>query len=300
MTKILVTGGSGGVGEYVVRELAAQGIAHTVLDVREPAVLPDGVDYVHCDLMNKQEAIEATRGYDVIVHLAAIPNAFVDPPEHVMSVNMVTCFNLLEAARQNGVRRVVYAGSESSTGFGIHDAVLCPLYLPIDEAHPLWPHESYSFTKRFGEEMLENYSRAHGLEGISLRYCGVWMRRDLQALSAMLEPSRRGEAVTEPWFGCYVAAQDVAQAVRLAIQYELTGEEPIPFEAFFIMAATTFYAEPTLEVMRRIYGDVPEVRDPGYYEEEPFAPAFDIRKARTLLGYAPTRAWRDIEHWEET
>ena len=229
----------------------------------------------------------------------SIPNAFVDPPELVMSVNMVTCFNVLEAVRHNGIPRIVYAGSESSTGFGIHDVVLKPQYLPIDENHPLWPHESYSFTKRFGEEMVENYARAFGIEAISLRYCGVWMRQNRAEVMPFLEISRRGEVMPHPWFGCYVAGQDVAQAVRLATQYKFTGNEVIPFEAFFITSDKTFYAEPTLEAMKRIYGDVPEVRDPGYYDDNPFAPPFDIRKAQRLLGYAPKYDWRNIERWEE-
>ncbi len=297
--KILVTGGAGGVGEYVTRELLKHGIPHTVLDLRPPAIMPDGVDFVRCDLMNLQETKDTLRGYDAVVHLAAIPNAFVDPPEHVMSVNMVTCYNVLEAVRENGVPRMVYAGSESSTGFGIHNVKLRPLYLPIDEAHPCRPHESYSFTKRFGEEMVENYARAYGFEAVTLRYCGVWMKRDVHWLVDLIEPCRRGELPADPWFGCYVAAQDVAQSVRLALQYQFAGEEADRHEAFYIMADTTFYPVPTLDVMKRVFGELPELRDPGYYAANPFAPPFDIRKAKQLLGYAPTRDWREIEQWED-
>lgn len=296
--KILLTGGAGNVGGYVSRELSRHNMPHTILDMRKPAVLEDGTTFVQCDLMNLAQTRDMVNGYDVVLHLAAIPNAFVDPPEHVMAVNMVTCFNVLEAVRHNHIPRIVYAGSESSTGFGIHDVVLKPEYLPIDEAHPLWPHESYSFTKRFGEEMAENYARAFGVEVISLRYCGVWMKQNLEEVLSILEYSRRGEPMPCPWFGCYVAAQDVAQAVRLASLYKFSGKETIPFEAFFITADHTFYVEPTLEVMKRIYGDLPEVRDPGYYTGNPFAPPFDIRKAQRLLGYAPQKDWRDIEHWE--
>jgi nucleoside-diphosphate-sugar epimerase len=295
--KILVTGGSGGVGAYVTHELSKHGITHTILDLRAPETLPKGADFVECDLMNRQAAVDALRGYDVVVHLAAIPNAFMDPPEHVMSVNMVTCFNVLEAARENGARRVVYAGSESSTGFGIHNVKLKPEYLPIDENHPLWPHESYSFTKRFGEEMAENYARAYGIEVISLRYCGVWMKLDLEGLAGMVAPYIRGEKAADPWFGCYVGAPDVAQAVRLALSCELPGGG-IPFEACYIMAGSTFYPEPTLEVFARIYDTLPEVRDACYYEANPFAPPFDLRKAERLLGYKPACDFRAMDQWE--
>ena len=114
----------------------------------------------------------------------------------------------------------------------------------------------------------------------------------------MVAPFKRGEKAAQPWFGSYVAGQDVAQAVRLAAQYHFNGGEEIPFEAFFITAANTFYAEPTLDVMKRIYGDPPEVRDPAYYANNPCASAFDIRKAQRLLGYAPRYDWREIEKWE--
>ena len=296
--KMLITGGAGNVGGYVIRELSAHGMDYTILDTCEPSTLPPGIGFIKCDLMNREAALEAIKAYDVVIHLAAIPNAFNDPPEHVMAVNMVTCFNVLEAVRINGIRRIIYAGSESSTGFGIHDVVLKPLYLPIDETHPLWPHESYSFTKRYGEDMVENYARAFGIEAISLRYCGVWMRCILDELRAILEPIKRGEGVSNPWFGCYVAAQDVAQAVRLAALYDFSGTG-IPFEAFFIMAETTFYDEPTLEVMKRIYGQLPELRDQDYYRANPLAPPFDIRKAQRLLGYKPRFHWCDIERWED-
>ena len=68
---------------------------------------------------------------------------------------------------------------------------------------------------------------------------------------------------------------------------------------FFIMAETTFYDEPTLEVMKRIYGQLPELRDQDYYRANPLAPPFDIRKAQRLLGYKPRFHWCDIERWED-
>ena len=296
--KVLITGGSGDVGGYVVKEFAKHAISTTVLDMKELNEFPAGVDFVQCDLMSLESTINTIRGYDVVLHLAAIPNAAFDPFEKVMSVNMVTCFNVLESVRINKIPRIVYAGSESSTGFGIHDVVLKPRYLPIDEEHPLWPHEVYSFTKRFGEEMVENFARAHGIEAISLRYCGVWTGKNIPGLAAMIAPFQRGEIAEAPWFGSYVAAQDVAQAMRLATEYRFPESNEIPFDAFYITAASTFYSEPTLSVMERIYGEVPEVRDTAYFKNNPCATPFDIRKAQQGLGYEPQYDCRDIENWE--
>lgn len=296
--KILVTGGAGGVGQYVVRELHRHHLPQTVVDFNVPADLPAGVDYVSCDLIDREATLHTIRDCDVVVHLAAIPNAFMDPPEHVIAVNTVATFNVLEAMRENGVRRIVYLNSQCSIGFGMHDVDLKPLYVPIDEEHPLWPHEAYSFSKRYGEDMAENYARAFGVEGISLRCAPIWMAKQLESLLGLLAPSRRGEPTPEPSFGGYLGALDAAQAIRLAILYAFTGNEPIPFEVFNVAAPNTFYPDATLELLTRIYGETPDVRDPGYFHENPHASPFDTRKAQRLLGFRPRCDWRAIELWE--
>ena len=145
--------------------------------------------------------------------------------------------------------------------------------------------------------MLENYCRAFGFEGISLRYCGVWTRQEYEGVKPVVEALDRDGLPERPWLGCYVAAQDVAQAVRLAIGYDFPEQE-VPFDSFYIMAESSMYLEPTLDVMRRIYGDLPEVRDPAYYEANPRAQAFDISKAKRLLGYKPGFDCREMDEWE--
>jgi len=295
--KILVTGGAGDIGGYVIREFLSHGLAPTVLDLRPPSEPDNRVEFVRCDLMNLEATLDLVRGYDVVVHLAAIPHPFNDPLDRVMAVNMVTCFNVLEAVRRSGIPRIVYGCSESSSGFGIHNVELRPLYLPIDEGHPCWPHESYSLTKRFGEEMVENYARAYGFEAISLRYCWVWLQRDLDAIRGVVEAGLHGQINPKEWFGCYVAPHDVAQAVRLAAGYAFPPDQDIAFEAFYLTAETTFLGEPTLDALSRRFDPLPEIRDPGYFESNPFAPPFDARKARRLLDFRPTKSWRTFDQW---
>jgi len=297
--RILVTGGSGAIGAYVIKDLLDHGFEPTILDAREPRVHKGQVPFVQCDLMDLPATIEAIKGYDVVVHLAAIPTPFNDPPDRVLGVNMVTCFNVLEAVRLNEIPRIVYGCSESSTGFGIHNVELEPLYLPIDEAHPCWPHESYSFSKRFGEVMTENYARAYGIEAISLRYCWVWLERDADAIHTNIAAGLRGEMDPKNWFGGFIAPHDVAQAVRLAASYEFAGDMAFPFEAFYFTAETTFLPVPTLEALASHFDPMPEIRSPEYYAENPFAPPFDIRKAKRLLGFKPTKDWRTFDAWEK-
>ena len=302
--KVLVTGGAGDIGRYVVRDLLDHGLSTTILDVRPAPQWRGEAGYVQCDLMDLAATLDAVRGYDVVIHLAAIPHPYNDPLERVMAVNMVTAFNVLEAVYRNGIPRIVYGCSESSSGFGIHNVELRPLYLPIDEGHPCWPHESYSLTKRFGEEMVENYAIAYGIEAISLRYCWVWLERDRAGIERIVAASAdaAGERDAKAWFGCYIAPHDVAQACRLSALYEFPaefseGQRP-PFEAFYLTAETTYLQTPTLEALRAHFDPLPNVRDETYFDQDPFAPPFDTRKAQRLLGFKPTKDWRAFAEWD--
>lgn len=289
--KVLVTGGSGAVGSFVVEELLAHGISPVIVDQRPPAQADSRARFVQCDLTDLEATVAALHDADAVFHLAAIPNPEHDPWERVLAVNVATTFNVLEAVRRNGIPRIVYAGSDSSSGFGIHHVELRPLYVPIDEDHPCWPHETYSFSKRFGEEMVENYARAYGIEGIALRYAWVWTERDAQAVRRIVGARLRGDATATSWFGAFISPQDVAQAFRLAAGYRFPEGQQLPFDAFYLAATDTFIAEPTLDALARHFDPLPDVRDAEYFRANPFASVFDTRKAQRLLGWKPTRSW---------
>ncbi len=281
---VCVTGGSGLVGGYVLEELTAHGIEAVNIDTRPSAGHPD-VPFLRTDLMDAAATEQAIRDADVVVHLAAIPNPFEDPGERVMAVNTVTTYNVIEAVRKAGLPRIVYGCSESASGFGIHRVEHVPLYVPIDEEHPCWPHETYSFSKSFGELMCREYARADRIEVVSLRYTWVWFREHQEQLREKV--AHRADPDQQRLFGAYVFAEDVAQAVRLALTVELPDPE-MPFEAFYIVADEPLYTAPTLEAIRNAFGDrTPPVRPPDYFERNPRAPAFNIDKARRLLGYEP-------------
>ncbi len=289
--KVIVTGGSGLVGRYVIRELREHQIDVINVDVR-PSGDPPDVPCRRVDLMDAAATKQAIRDVDAVVHLAAIPNPEHDPGERVMGVNMVTTYNVLEAVRDGGIRRIVYGCSESASGFGIHRVEHVPLYVPIDEAHPCWPHETYSFTKYFGELMCQEYARADRIETVALRYGWVWFREHRESLLEVVE--QRTDERTWRHFGAYVFAEDVAQAARLALGYALP-DAAMPFEAFYIMAGEPLYSCPTLEAIRNAFADrTPPVKPPDYFERNPRAPAFAIDKARRLLGYKPRYTCEDM------
>lgn len=285
--RVIVTGGAGGVGAYVVRELAADHEV-VVVDVREPS--SPVADYRPVDLVDREAALEAIRDADAVVHLAAIPHPYNDPPERVVQVNMVSTYNVLEAMRANSIHRGVYAGSDSGTGFGIHNVAHRPLYLPIDVDHPCWPHESYSFTKYFGEEMFREYARAYRMRMSSVRFMWVWLERDRAAIRGLLERRKNQEI---EGISSYVMPQDVAQMVRLVLAREPAERDGLAFEVFFAHAARTFSNLPTLELARRMWSPVPHIRRPEHFQANEYAPMYDQKREYEELGYRPRYSFED-------
>ena len=295
--KIAVTGGSGAIGAYVCDELIKAGHQVVCLDRTAPGI---DVAFHPVDLTGLEETRKAVSRFDQIVHLAAIPHPFGgEQPEEIIGINTVIAYNVFEAARLEQVRRVVYGCSESSTGFGIHHVKLVPEYVPIDEEHPLWPHETYSLSKHFGERIGANYARSFGMEVISLRYVWVWVKRDEAGARQIVAQAREG-LVPEmiDGFGAHIGVRDVARACADAAAFEFPSGTGVPFEAFFLAARNTFYPLPTLQLLERSFGKCPPVRDAAYFAENPFASVFDIRKASRSLGWEPELDWHDLEQWE--
>ena len=295
-----VTGGSGAIGSYVCDELNREGHQVLSLDIVPPH---QERQFRQVDLSHLPDTCQAIRGCDQIIHLAAIPDPFGGhAPEEIMSLNTTISFNVYEAARREGVQRVIYGCSESSTGFGIHHVKLTPEYLPIDEEHELWPHETYSLSKYLGERMGANYATVYGVEVISLRYTAVWLRRNMAAVSSIVEQARQGTDLAnlneKDWLGGHIAVRDVARACAAAVRYQFDPGTEHPFEEFFLAARNTFFSLPTLDVMASIYGSCPPVKDAGYFRDNPYASVFDIRKAERMLNWWPQFDWRDFEDWE--
>ncbi|MFH0966026.1 MAG: NAD(P)-dependent oxidoreductase [Planctomycetota bacterium] len=289
--KVCVTGGSGNIGRYVVERIKRKHDV-TILDLKPSTAHPD-IARLAIDLMDSAQAKRSLAGFDAVVHLAAVPNPFDYPPESCIKVNVPTTWAVLEAAVTNRIRRVIYGGSDSATGFGIHLAKHKPLYVPIDEQHPCWPHEAYGLSKYFGELVCQEYSRAFRIETISLRYQWVWLdicREAMERIAAMEED----DIGDDPWFGSYIFPEDVAQGVDLALDYEFR-DAVFPFEAFYLAAADTFVKMDTLELLTRIYPDGPPPgKRKGYFRKNLRACVFDLTKARNELAFNPEFTWRDI------
>jgi UDP-glucose 4-epimerase len=200
--RALVTGGGGFIGSHIAERLLLDGHEVRVLDNfatgrRENLVdlMPD-LDLVEGDIQSYERAHAAVRGCDVVFHQAALPSVprSVQDPLTSNAVNVIGTLNILLAARDSGVGRVIYASSSSVYGAN-------PT-MPKNEALPTLPISPYAVAKLAGESYCRSFSEVYGLETVALRYFNVFGRRQdpLSQYSAVIpkfiDMLLRGEAPT--------------------------------------------------------------------------------------------------------
>ena len=251
--KVVVTGGSGKAGRAVVRGLLEAG--HDVLNVdvvpsAESRSPDSAAPLLLADLTDYGQTIEALSGggrlpgISAVVHLAAIPSPVHATPETVFRTNVTSTYNVFAAAVRLGLKRVVWASSETTLGTPFDRA---PDYAPIDEQHTLRPESAYALSKALGEEMAREFNR----------WSGVPIRR-----SPLLEHHGAGRYERFPTFWddphlrkwnlwSYVDESHVAQSVVCALAADVRGAA-----AFIIAAGDTVMKRPSRELMREVFPGV--------------------------------------------
>ena len=149
--KVIVTGGAGRIGRYVVAELAQAGHEVISFDQARPPDPVPGVRYRIGDHEDLGQVVELCQGAGAIAHLSAIPAPRTYPNATVFRTNVMGTFNVHEAAVLMGVPLVVSTSSQSAYGFAWHHRPFLPQYLPIDEAHPCLSQDAYGLSKMVGE-----------------------------------------------------------------------------------------------------------------------------------------------------
>lgn len=282
--RVVVTGARGKVGSAAVRALKDAG--HDVLatdlgrGVFERPV--DGeTEYWQADLTDAGAAFAVIRGSDAVVHAAAIPDPAHNPPHVVFGNNLMATFNVIEAAVRWGVRRLVNLSSETVPGFMFAERPWLAHYLPFDEEHPVLPQDPYALAKHMGEQLCDAAVRRSDLRCISLR--PSWVQHEGN-YERNLGPLVRDPSLPSGNYYSYVDVYDLADAIRLAVESDLPGHEVI-----FVASPDNPTGRPFAELIRAAHGDAIEIRDLPRED----ASGISIAKARRLLGWQPTRSWRD-------
>ena len=277
--RIAVTGGSGKLGRTVVRTLRDEGNEVVNLDQHG-----DRDSVTRVDLTDYGQVIDAIAGVDdrhvgveAIVHLAAIPAPGIVSDVATFHNNMLSTFNVFQAARRLGITRIVYASSETVLGLPFD---VPPPYIPVDEEYAARPESTYSLVKHLEEQMAIELVRWHPeLSITALRFSNVMDPADYDAF-----PSFDADASLRKWnLWGYIDARDGAQAVSLALAKAHPG-----FERYIIAAADTVMTRPNAELVAEVFPDVPVRGDLGVNDT-----MLSIDKARRMLGYEPRHSWRD-------
>jgi len=291
---VLVTGSTGLLGRYVVRDLVPHCRVFGFDLNRSSEDFPQTIG----DVTDLAALRRACTGMDAVIHVAAMPNIWSGTADRIVTVNVTGTWNVLQAAEEAGVKRVILCSSDSVVGFTVSSGSMKPpLYAPVDLAHPLRATDPYAVSKVLGERIGKSFVERGKLEVVALRPVFVLYPEMISEVKARAQDpaAYKGPAVGGPsaagggplWH--YIDPRDAARAFRLALEVPVFAG----FEAFFICGSSTLAPEPTLERLERHVGHRVDVRRPEVYASNPHAPLYDLTRARDALGF---EAQHDLRH----
>jgi nucleoside-diphosphate-sugar epimerase len=285
--RVVVTGGSGRLGQFVVRELFTHAHQVSALDMVKPRECPAPTYVV--DLNKAEPLFEHFKNADAVIHLARqrfpytesgfnsaterweFPDVAGDAARFNSNVAMTN--NVLAAAQAAGVSKVVCGSSLAIYGLYYPVTDLQPDYLPIDEAHPLRPQDPYGLTKIVGEKLCDALSQRSGMQIASLRFSGIYTEEHRSLLTERKKnPTIGGTGAL--W--SYIDVRDAARACRLAIETDFPGHQ-----AFNICAPDTIMDILTRELVSRYLAQVKDLREGLDGRSSGYA----VAKAKSVLGF---------------
>jgi nucleoside-diphosphate-sugar epimerase len=279
---IVVTGGSGKAGRACIQDLLAHQYEVASVDLARPS--DPNLVFSRADLTDFGQTVAALSGIDervrnvtAVVHLAAIPAPGLATNAVTFATNTISTYNVFEAARQLGIKNVVWASSETVLGLPFDTP---PPYVPIDEEYPGRPESAYSLSKLVGEEMAKQFCRWDPeMKIIGLRFSNIMEPEDYARFAGFQDDARKRK-----WnFWGYIDARDSAQAIRLALEAKIKGAE-----VFIIANADSVMRRDNQGLLKEVFPNVPHKRSFG-----PNETLLAIDKARAVLGYKPSHSWRD-------
>jgi nucleoside-diphosphate-sugar epimerase len=292
MPLYLVTGGAGFIGSHITEELIRRGEQVRVVDSlitghRKNLAHLSGIDFLEGDLADLEVARRAVQGVDYVLHQAAIPSVprSVEDPITSNRANIDSTLNVLVAARDAGVRRVVYAGSSSAYGN-------TPT-LPKHEEMPTNPLSPYALQKLVGEQYMQMFTTLYGLETVTIRYFNVFGPRQdpsspysgvisifARALRENTPPTIHGDGEQTRDF-TYVA--NVVDGVLRAVKAPGASGQVVNVATGTSISLNRLFAS-----MRDIFGSSLDVGYGPVRSGDVKDSLADITRARTLLGYEPS------------
>ena len=293
--RIVFTGGSGKAGRHAVPHLVAHGYSVLNVDLK-PLGLP-GAPTLIADLTDSGQAFNALtthkdfadfefgqppRPPDAVVHFAAIPRVLIEPDNVTFATNVISTYNVIEAATKLGVRKIVIASSETTYGVCFAEGDKDFHTFPLEEDYDVDPMDSYGLSKVCNEKTARAFAMRYGADIYALRIGNVIEPHEYGMFRRFLAdpPSRKRNA----W--SYIDARDLGEIVRLCLEKDGLG-----FQVFNATNDTITLDMPTHEALRKLCPKTPVTRAMGEFE----APLSN-RKAREVLGFREKHDWRKYVH----
>jgi len=289
--RVFFTGGSGKAGRHVIPELQKAG--HSVVNIdRVPCGLPDTPELL-VDLCDNGQVIGAMsqwadfsemeappQPYDAVVHFAAVPRILIGTDAETFRQNTLSTYNVIEAATKLGIRKIIFASSETTYGVCFAVGEKKPDYVPVDEEHPVVPHDSYAMSKVANEVTGRSFQARTGADIYGLRINNVI---EPQEYETMFAPFKTDASLRRRNIFGYIDARDLGHMVDRCLRTDGLG-----YEVFNVANPDSSVGATSAEVAGAFYEGVEMRKDMGEYET-----FYSIDKAKRLLGYAPRHGWRD-------
>lgn len=300
---VLVTGGSGAIGRFVVEELLARGHEVVVLDLQEPPLDHDDLAYVSGSVTDESVVEPLVGDADVAIHLAAlvVPACEADP-RRALEVNAESTAVVLDAAAR-GDTRAICASSKAVYG-PITGKYGHPEYEPLGEDAPRNPQSIYGVTKLVCEEYCRFYAREHGVEAAAVRFASTYgpgkgeKHGGLAVVSQLIDAAAAGEEfVVEggDQRDDFVYYPDIGRALADAVE-----TDELTYDAYNVGTGEAATLHAFREVLETECPDADiEIRDglDFYGHPYPTYARYDVSRARSDLGfepaYPPAEAVRD-------
>jgi UDP-glucose 4-epimerase len=289
--RIVFTGGSGKAGRHVVPYLLDRG--HKVLNIDLVPLNHPGVNTLAADLTDSGQTFNALSMHfgmdefatgtgpapiDAVVHFAAVPRVLLRPDNTTFSTNVVSTYNVIEAAVKLGIKKVIIASSETTYGVCFAEGDKDYHSFPLDEDYDSDPMDSYGLSKVVNEKTARAFAMRSGIDIYALRIGNVIEPHEYTIFPGFLAdpPSRKRNA----W--SYIDARDLGQIVDRCL-----GKDGLGYQVFNAVNDEITANQPTAEFLAKWAPNTPISRPMG-----PTEAPISNRKIRDVLGFKEQHNWR--------